>query len=127
MGIAYRKAGDVLVIGKGQLRLLQKAVHEAWFRDRLISVLRFLFWRIGDGGDGRRLQRRFRRGGGAPLPAAGRQAQHGCKQGRKYGKSLSHFVSPPACSKIADSSAMSDSVSWRLSTMALIISPRLPP
>ena len=51
-----------------------------------------------------------------------RQDQHGrCQQ------DLFHVLSPPAFSKMADSSAMSASVSWRLSTMALIIRPRLPP
>ena len=51
-----------------------------------------------------------------------RQDQHGgCDE------NILHFPSPPAFSNMADSSAMSASVRARLSTMALIISPRLPP
>ena len=50
------------------------------------------------------------------------QDQHGGRQ--QY---LSHVFLPPAFSRMADSSAISSSDSPRLSTMALIIRPTLPP
>ena len=55
------------------------------------------------------------------------QRQQRKDQSRGSQKDLFHFVFPPACSKMADSSSMSSRVSARPSTMALIISPRLPP
>ena len=50
------------------------------------------------------------------------QDQHGGRD-----QNIFHFPSPPAFSKMADSSAMSASVSAWLSTRLLTISPRLPP
>ena len=55
------------------------------------------------------------------------QRQQRKDQNRGSQKDLFHFVFPPACSKMAVSSSMSSCVSARPSTMALIISPRLPP
>ena len=55
------------------------------------------------------------------------QRQQRKDQSRGSQKDLFHFVFPPACSKMAVSSSMSSCVSARPSTMALIISPRLPP
>ena len=55
------------------------------------------------------------------------QRQQRKDQNRGSEQNFFHFVFPPACSKMADSSSMSSRVSARPSTMALIISPRLPP
>ena len=55
------------------------------------------------------------------------QRQQRKDQNRGSEQNFFHFEFPPACSKMADSSSMSSRVSAQPSTMALIISPRLPP
>ena len=64
---------------------------------------------------------------GDGLPEYLTQNQQGQDQDRGGQQDILHVPSPPAFSRMADSSAISASVSRRLSTMALIISPRLPP
>ncbi len=64
---------------------------------------------------------------GDPLPEDPPQDQQGQDQRRGGQQYLSHFAPPPAFSRMADSSATSSFVRRRLSTMALIMSPRLPP
>ncbi len=64
---------------------------------------------------------------GNSLPEDLPQDQQGQDQRRGGQQNLSHFAPPPAFSSMADSSATSASVRRRLSTMALIMSPRLPP
>ena len=64
---------------------------------------------------------------GEDLPKQPPEGQQRQDQRRGGQQDFLHVSSPPALSRMADSSAMSDSDSRRLSTMALIISPRLPP
>ena len=61
------------------------------------------------------------------LPEHLPQDQQGQNEHRGGEEHLFHDSPPPAFSRMADSSAMSSAVSCRLSTMALIMEPTLPP